>query len=157
MTDAEIERKIVHLIHDCAHCIDDDRLEAWPDFFSADARYVITSRENHANNMPGAIVFCDSRGMLEDRIASLRKANIFEPHNYRHLISAIRVGAAEGGVYPVVSSFAVVRIMQDGAMALFSTGKCLDKVALDGGKALFKERVFVCDSSRVDTLIVIPL
>ena len=30
-----------------ADCIDDDRLEEWPDFFVEDCRYLITSRESH--------------------------------------------------------------------------------------------------------------
>ena len=30
--------------------------------------------------------------MLKDRVLALRRANIFEPHRYRHIVGPIRVG-----------------------------------------------------------------
>ena len=40
---------------------------------------------------------------------------------------------------------------------LFATGRYLDLVADLAGAPRFRERVVVCDSSRVDTLLAIPL
>lgn len=160
--DADTQRKIETLIYDYAHCIDDDRLEEWPDFFTEECRYDIIGREAFAKNMPVGIMSCDSRGMLKDRILALRTANIYEPHFYRHLISAIRIGEKEGdaeqdGAISVTSSYAIIRTMQEGDIAVFSSGKCLDKIVFEGGEAKFKERIVVCDTDRIDTLIVIPI
>jgi anthranilate 1,2-dioxygenase small subunit len=52
----------------------------------------------------------------------------------------------------------VVRIMRDGTMDLFATGRYLDLVEEDaGGELRFRERIAVCDSNRFDTLVAIPL
>jgi anthranilate 1,2-dioxygenase small subunit len=156
--DAETaRRRIEDLNHDYAHCIDDDRLEEWPAFFTADCRYLIIDRENHALGRPVGIWTCTSRAMLEDRVLSLRQANVYEPHCYRHLISAIRVRGETGGVWEAQTSYAVIRTMQEGDVAVFSTGRYLDKVVFEDGRARFKARIVVCDTGRIDTLIVIPL
>ena len=42
-------------------------------------------------------------------------------------------------------------------MAVFCTGKYVDEVVVTGSAARFKSRIVVCDSNRIDTLIVIPL
>jgi 3-phenylpropionate/cinnamic acid dioxygenase small subunit len=51
----------------------------------------------------------------------------------------------------------LVRIVRDGRMDLFATGMYLDRVRDDGGTLRFAERIVVCDSSRIDTLLAIPL
>ena len=79
-------------------CIDDDRLEDWPAFFVDDCRYLITDRDSHAAGLRHGIIYCASRGMVEDRVMAMRRANIFEPHRYRHIVGAARLGAVESGV-----------------------------------------------------------
>ena len=157
MTEQEAERLIRALIHDYAHCVDDDRLEEWPDFFTGTCFYQVISRDDHDRGLPAGVMTCRSRGMLVDRVVSLRNANVYEPHVYRHLISAIRLRGEENGVWSVQTGYAVIRTMQEGAVSVFSTGKYLDKVIFEGGKPLFKERIAVFDSRRVDTLMVIPI
>ncbi len=156
--DAETaRRRIEDFIHDYAHCIDDDRLEEWPSFFIADCRYVIIDRDSHARGMAVGIMNCDSRGMLTDRVTALRDANIYEPHFYRHLISGIRIRGEDGGEWIVQTSYAVIRTMQEGDISVFSSGRYLDRIVFEDGVPYFTERIVVCDSSRIDTLIVIPL
>ena len=150
-------QRIEDFIHDCAHCIDDDRLEEWPSFFVEDCRYTIIDRESYARDMPVGIMTCDSRGMLEDRVRALREANIYEPHCYRHLISGIRIRGVDGDVYSVQTSYAVIRTMQEGDISVFSSGKFLDEIVMSNDRPLFRERIVVCDSSRIDTLMVIPI
>ena len=53
--------------------------------------------------------------------------------------------------------FLVVRTMRDGRMDLFATGMYLDRVREEDGRLRFAERIVVCDSSRIDTLLAIPL
>lgn len=158
MTDEAEARRLIEALNSAyAHAIDDDRLEQWPEFFTADGRYVITTRENLARNLPVGVMTCESRGMLEDRILALRKANIYEPHVYRHLVSAVRVTGRDNGLWRAEAGYAVIRTMQEGDMVVFSAGKYVDKVAIENGTAKFKERIVICDSRRIDTLIVIPL
>ncbi len=152
-----IRQRIEDFIHDYAHCIDDDRLEEWPDYFTDSCRYQIIDRENHARGSVVGVMNCDSRGMLRDRILALRDANIYEPHVYRHLISAIHIRGEQDGAWLVQTSYAVIRTMQDGDVTMFSSGKYLDKIVLENDCLLFRERLVICDSIRVDTLMVIPI
>ena len=156
--DAEsARRQIEELIHDYAHCIDDDRLEAWPNFFTEECLYRVISRQDYERGLPVGVMTCTSRGMLQDRILSLRNANIYEPHVYRHLISAIRIRGETDGIWSVQTGYAVIRTMQTGDVSIFSTGKYLDRIVRVGDALKFKERTVVFDSRRVHTLMVIPI
>ena len=77
---------IEELLADYAEAIDDGALERWPGFFTEDGEYQIITRESHDAGLPIGILYCGSRGMMEDRIQALRTANIYEPHSYRHLL-----------------------------------------------------------------------
>ena len=81
-----------------AACLDKDALEAWPDFFTADCHYRVTSAENYEDGLPLGLIYATSRGMLHDRVRALREANIYEPQRCRHLISGFVLGSA--GVSP---------------------------------------------------------
>jgi len=145
------------LYADYAHCLDNDELEAWPEFFTEDCHYRITSAENYEAGMPIGIVYATSKAMLVDRVMALRKANIYEPQRYRHMVGAIQIGAAEQGVVPVVANLLVVRTMQDGAMMLFAAGRYVDRLVRQGEAWRFARKDVVLDSRQIDTLLAIPL
>jgi anthranilate 1,2-dioxygenase small subunit len=65
--------------------IDTDRLEEWPNLFTEDGVYEVVPKENADLGLSIGIMHCFGRPMMRDRIVSLRKANVFEPHTYRHL------------------------------------------------------------------------
>ena len=141
-----------------ARCIDGDRLEDWPDFFLPDCVYRITTAENHRLGFPAGLVWADSRGMLQDRVAALREANIYERHAYRHILGLPLLEEAGPEGTRSETPFLVARIMRDGATDLFATGRYLDLWRADAdGVPKLAERVVVCDSSRVDTLLALPL
>ena len=149
--------RVSQLNADYARAIDDDRLEDWPSFFLDPCLYKITSADNYRKGFPAGIIYADSRGMLEDRVAALRDANIYERHTYRHLVGLPAIlGETESGVQ-CETPFLVVRIMRDGTMDLFATGRYIDLLVEDQGAFRFRERLVVCDSSRIDTLLAIPL
>jgi 3-phenylpropionate/cinnamic acid dioxygenase small subunit len=149
--------RVCQLNADYARAIDDDRLEDWPRFFVERCLYKITSADNHRKGLPAGIVYADSRGMLQDRVAALRDANVYERQTYRHLVGLPAIlGEAEGAIR-AETPFLVVRIMRDGTMDLFATGRYLDVLVEDQGALRFRERVVVCDSGRIDTLLAIPL
>jgi anthranilate 1,2-dioxygenase small subunit len=158
VTPAELARRLEldALYADYAHCLDNDELEDWPEFFTDDCTYRITSAENFEAGLPIGIVYATSKAMLVDRVMALRKANIYEPQRYRHLVGAIKIGAEEAGALNVVANFIVVRIMQDGAMTLFAAGRYVDRVVCGDGWKFAKKDV-VLDSRQIDTLLAIPL
>lgn len=142
---------------DYARAIDDDRLEDWPEFFAEPCLYTITSADNHRRGMPVGIIYADSKGMLKDRVAALREANVYERQSYRHVVGLPAILGERDGAVRAETPFLVVRIMRDGTMALFATGRYLDALVEEAGALRFRERVVVCDSSRIDTLLAIPL
>ncbi len=137
-----------------AATIDRDRLEEWPDYFTDDCLYKITSAENHKRGYAAGIVYADSKAMLRDRVTALRTANIYERQSYRHIIG-LGVMGADG--MSAETPFIVVRIMRDGRTDLFATGVYLDRLRDDDGRLRLAERVVVCDSGFFDTLLAIPL
>jgi len=157
VTDIATQFAVERLLARYAAAIDEDRIEDWPAFFTARCRYQIITRENHERGLPVGIFTADSRGMLEDRVASLREANIYEAQRYRHILSPSLVLETAGGIVRAATNYQVIRILQDGATALFSVGRYLDRIALGGPDPLFEERLVICDSRRVDTLLAIPL
>ncbi|MDP1909218.1 MAG: aromatic-ring-hydroxylating dioxygenase subunit beta [Hyphomicrobium sp.] len=141
-----------------AAAIDADRLEQWPAFFHADCLYKITTAENVRRNLQAGIIYADSRGMLEDRVAALRRANIYERHAYRHVIGMPSILDEGADGIRAEAPFLVVRTMRDGQMSLFAAGEYRDVIRPDPQGALrFAERIVVCDSPRFDTLLAIPL
>ena len=148
--------RVEALLAEYAHCIDDDRLEQWPDFFAQTCRYRVVTRENFDRDLPLSLIYCDSKGMLADRISALRTANIFEPHVYCHITGAARVWS-EGGELRARSNFTIVRTMANGEASIFACGKYLDCVVEDAGALKFRERIAVLDSRQIDTLLVIPV
>ncbi len=154
---ADLTSRLARLNADYARAIDDDRLEAWPEFFTDPCLYTITSADNHRRGLPAGLVYADSRGMLVDRVTSLREANVYERQAYRHLVGLPAVLDEADGVARAETPFLVVRIMRDGRMDLFATGRYLDAVVEEAGALKFRERVVVCDGGRIDTLLALPL
>ena len=107
--------------------------------------------------MPIGYMYCASQGMLRDRVTALRKANIYEPQRYRHMLGAVRMLGTEAGAVCVQSSVTVTRIMESGDLTLFSTGKYLDRVVVENGQPRFREKLVILDSECLDSLLVIPL
>ena len=140
-----------------AETIDSDRLERWPDFFASDAHYRITHVENEQQGLPAGIVWADSRAMLEDRVAALREANIYERQRYRHLLGVPLLEAADERTARASTPFMVARIMAHGETQLFATGVYRDRFVRVDGRLLLAERVAVCDSTVTDTLMALPL
>ena len=67
-------------------CIGQDRLEDWPAFFTAQCHYIVTTAQNVREGLPAGLIWANNRAMLEDRVAALRKANIYERQAYRHIV-----------------------------------------------------------------------
>ena len=140
-----------------ADCLDDDRLEEWPGFFAEDCRYLITSRDSHEAGLRHGVIYGASRGMLADRVMAMRRALMFEPHRYRHIVGAARLGSVADGVAEARANFLAVRIMHDGETSLFATGRYLDRIDVREQPFRFIERLVILDSQKIDTLLVIPL
>ena len=159
--DAIVRRwELEQLFTDYVHCLDADELERWPDFFTEDCFYRITSAENYEAGRPLGLIYATSRNMLKDRVSALREANIYEPQRYRHLVSSISIVENVPdvtGPLDVVANFLVVRTMQDGEMTIFGAGRYVDRVKRDADVWKFASKTVVLDSRQIDTLLAIPI
>ncbi|MGH7059853.1 MAG: aromatic-ring-hydroxylating dioxygenase subunit beta [Stellaceae bacterium] len=157
LTTAMLRLELDELYADYAHCLDNDELERWPDFFTESCFYRITSAENYEAGLPLGLVYATSRNMLRDRVSALREANIYEPQRYRHIVSSVKILDEERSGLDLTANFLVVRTMQDGDMTIFAAGRFLDRVERGDAAWKFARKDVILDSRQIDTLLAIPL
>ena len=72
---------------------------------------------------------------------SLRRANIYEPHVYRHLVSGTRlIGEEPGEGGDSHTNFQVIRTMHTGEMVVFAVGFFDDVLVEREGGWCFRKR-----------------
>lgn len=157
LTRPELQYAVEQLQRDYVECIDDDRLEAWPEFFTESCLYQVIARENADRELPVAAMHCDSRGMLRDRVVALRHANIYARHYYRHLVSNINIKAVEDDAVRVQSNYVVMQTLLDGTTHIYNAGRYLDKIEFGADGAKFREKVAIFDTYRIPNLMVTPI
>jgi len=153
----ELRSEIETLLNEYAQCIDNDELESWPDFFTDECLYRVIPRENHEVGLPTAVMWCDSRGMLQDRITALRHANVYQVQWYRHIISNPVITTEDGETFNVQSNYAVFKTCNDGESTVYNVGRYVDVIVRVNGVLKFKERTAIYDTHRITTLMVIPI
>ena len=142
---------------DYAYCLDEDRLEEWPDFFTEDCHYRVLSRENHDAGLPLGLIYCMNKNMLRDRVTALRETTMFEPRSLRHFISGVRVIQAQGERIVAQANFAVMESLSDREPTLNMVGRYLDELRLTPQGPLLARRDCVYDNYRVRTSLIVPL
>jgi anthranilate 1,2-dioxygenase small subunit len=156
-SEADLHRAVMILQADYAEAIDEDRLETWPDFFADKCLYRILPRENADRGLMIAPIFCDSRGMLVDRVVALRKANIYPLHRYQHILSTTRIHAIEHEVIRARTSYLVLRTRNNGLTTIYNAGNYQDEIVMVDGLFRFRSKTAIFDTNRVDTLMVMPI
>ncbi|MEB2347304.1 MAG: terephthalate 1,2-dioxygenase [Comamonadaceae bacterium] len=140
-----------------AATIDRDRIEEWPSFFTENAKYIITTRSNYALGRRMGIVYGIGRKMIMDRVTALRHANMYEQQSYCHVIGgALKLSESESKIV-TESSFIVVRSVNHGQSELFVAGVYKDVWAVTNEGLYLNERIVVCESDVIETLLAIPI
>ncbi|HZU89970.1 MAG TPA: aromatic-ring-hydroxylating dioxygenase subunit beta [Stellaceae bacterium] len=155
--DPELRSRIEDFLSDGAQAIDDDEIERWPFFFTEDGFYQIIPRAGFEAGHPLGIMTCRGRGMMQDRVAALRGANIYEPHTYCHVLARPVLRRDADGTIMARTNFALYRTMQGGPTELFAAGSYRDRILCEGEELRLKSRRVVLESRRVDILIVLPI
>ncbi len=153
----ELRARLADLYCAYGDVLDEGELERWPDFFTEDCLYRVIPRENFEQGLPIALIYCESRNMLVDRVVALRETALYVPRIVRHLTSNIRLRAIEPQCLRLSANFALYQTMTDQPSALFLCGRYYDRVVEDGGGLLFAERICVYDSTIVPTSLVYPV
>jgi salicylate 5-hydroxylase small subunit len=143
----------------CAYdnALNDGELERWPDLFLDNCIYKVIPRENHEQGFPVAVIYCESRDMLTDRVVALRETALYAPRTVRRITSAICLRAIEPDGLHLTADFALFQTMVDRPSELFLCGRCLDRVVDDAGVLRFAERLCIYDSTIIPTSLVYPV
>lgn len=157
MDDMQLYFRIERLFAEYCAALDEGELEAWPAFFLEDGLYQMIARENVAHGYTIPLLLLDSQGMMKDRVYSLRNANIYQAHRYRHAQSGVRITAREADGVRVSSSYIVVQTLNEGVSEVYQAGSYYDYLVETPAGLRFKERVCVYDTSRIPTLLATPV
>ncbi len=143
---------------DYAHTLDEGDLATWPDFFTADGFYRITSRENADAGLPIGLVYCDGRGMLIDRIRAVMQTTMHEPRYLRHYNSNVRVlDVTADGAVRASSNYLVVETTMDGETRILQAGRYDDTFVREGGRLLLKSRDCIYDTLKITNALIYPV
>jgi anthranilate 1,2-dioxygenase small subunit len=150
---------VIDLVAEYGALLDRADYDAWLGLFAAACRYRVVPRENWQRGLPAALIFCDSRAMLEDRIMALREANKYNIHADRHLIGLPRLLTAEPDALSIEAPFAVYQTDQEGETRLFAAGLYRDRLELGGseGGLKIRDKLVLLDTFAVPTLLATPL
>jgi anthranilate 1,2-dioxygenase small subunit len=150
-----IERAAVYdLFAEYGALIDKAKFDEWLDLFAEECRYQIIPRENFDRGLAAALVFCDSRAVLEDRLWALREANKYNIHIDRHVIGLPRI--LDDGL-TAEAPFAVYQTDQEGETRLFATGLYRDRLVPIRGRLKICDKLVLLDTFAVPTLLATPL
>lgn len=143
----------------CAYddALNDGALEAWPALFTEACVYKVLPRENFERGLPVAVIWCESRAMLTDRVVAIRETALYAPRVARRITGGVSVRAVEPGGWRLSANFAMFETMVNQPSRLFLCGRSLDRVVETDGALRFAERVFVYDSTIVPASLVYPV
>ncbi|TBR13599.1 MAG: anthranilate 1,2-dioxygenase [Rugosibacter sp.] len=137
--------------------LDNDQLEAWPDLFTADGHYEIVPKENADADLPMGLIYCNSQGMMRDRIISTREANLYEPQTYRHMVSGLVITPIDPTTARMHASYAVIRTNLEGDSIIYQAGRYEDQAVNTPDGWRYRSKRAIYDTLRVPTLLAIPV
>jgi anthranilate 1,2-dioxygenase small subunit len=145
---------VCELLAEYGALIDMAKFDEWLDLFVEECRYQVVPRENFDRGLPAALIFCDSRAALEDRIRALREANKYNIHIDRHIIGLPRLLDDET---IIEAPFAVYQTDQEGETRLFATGLYRDRLEMGGRGLRIRDKLVLLDTFAVPSLLATPL
>ena len=141
-----------------ASVLDDGPLRDWPDLFSDECMYQIVPRDNFDLGLPIAIMRCESRAMLEDRVTAVLETMMYEPRYLRHHITDILLIEQHDAALTVRANFSVIEVLPDELPRIAMTGCYRDRLVADSmGAWRFAEKLCVFDSVLVPNSIIYPV
>jgi 3-phenylpropionate/cinnamic acid dioxygenase small subunit len=157
MNSGELRLALEELYAEYIGCLDEERFEDWPGFFTDPCVYKIVPRENLERGLPLATWLCESRGYLLDRVVAIRKTAMYAPRRMRRMVSAIRVLGRDGGALRVRANYLALETLQDELTRVFNAGQYHDTLVVEDARLRFREKVCVFDSALVPNSMIYPL
>jgi 3-phenylpropionate/cinnamic acid dioxygenase small subunit len=157
LSTAELHFELEALNTEYAHALDNERYDAWLELFAEDCLYRVVPRENHVLGLPIALIHCESKGMLKDRVRAARESTMAEPRTLRHFITNIRVLEASDRELRAEANVLIVQTMINRMTEIVLSGFYLDRIARRDGRLVFQERLCIYDSLLIPTSLVAPV
>jgi salicylate 5-hydroxylase small subunit len=153
----ELRQRLADLYAGYDAALDEGEYERWPGFFVEAGIYKITPRENYDAGLPVAMIYCESRAMLADRVAAIRETTLYAPRIIRRVMGAPSLLAVEAGEMRLAQSFALFETMLNETSTVFLCGRCYDRVVDEGGILRFAERICVTDATNIPLSLIFPI
>lgn len=158
MVDVALQFEVEALYSRYAALLDDGPLLEWPELFAEACLYVVIPRDNFDRGLPLAIIRCESRGMLVDRVRAVQETIMHEPRYLRHQVTNVRVTETGSGRIETRANYSVIEVLPDELPRILSVGRYIDALQRRSDGALeFSEKRCVYDSVLVPNTIVYPL
>jgi len=137
--------------------LDAGQVDAWPRFFTNDALYRITGRDNADADLPVGLVYCEGRAMIEDRALAIARTMMFAPRYLLHQVTNVRVLALADDAIAATANYALYETLVDARTTLQQVGRYYDRFVRRDGALLLRERHCVYDSLIIDTALIYPV
>jgi len=155
---SELNAAIVQFNARYSEVLDDGDLMDWPSFFTQDALYKVTARENFDSKYPVGLVYCEGAAMLRDRALAISNTAMFAPRYLRHFVSNTMIERVEGGQIVSSSNYVLMQTLHDKPEStLHQVGKYKDIFVIEGGELKLKERICIYDNLLLDNSLVYPV
>jgi 3-phenylpropionate/cinnamic acid dioxygenase small subunit len=132
-------------------------VERWPEYFTDDAVYRITARENADAGLPVGLVYADSKAMIRDRAFAIKHTQMYAPRTLQHFVSNVRVLQATAGWIKAQSNYLLLQTLVDGPTTIQQSGRYYDTFVRAGGKLKLKERQCIYDTVLIANDLVLPV
>jgi salicylate 5-hydroxylase small subunit len=153
----DLRLELEELYAEYVACLDEERFEEWPEFFTDDAIYRIVPRENFEHGFPIATLHGESKGYLQDRVVAIRQTSVYAPRYIRRLVSNIRIMGWTDDRLGVRANYAAFETWRDELTRVFSVGRCHDTLVATDGRLKFKEKLVIFDSELIPNSLIYPL
>jgi anthranilate 1,2-dioxygenase small subunit len=140
----------------CA-ALDANDIDRWPDFFSEDCLYRVTSRENALLDMPVGLVYCEGKDMIRDRSLAISRSQMFAPRHMLHVLGITRVLEESAAGIVSQTPFILLQTLIEGPSTVHLAGTYFDRFVRSGEQLVLAERQVVHDTEILATALAYPV
>jgi anthranilate 1,2-dioxygenase small subunit len=137
--------------------LDRGAIEAWPEYFTDDAIYRVTARENADSGLPVGLVYAEGKAMIKDRAFAIARTQMFAPRYMQHFTSNVRVIEAGPEHAKACSNYLLLQTLMEGPTTIQQSGRYYDSFVRRDGRLLLRERQCVYDTLIIANDLVYPV
>ena len=157
MSHDELRRDVEALYWKYINCLDEGRLDEWPELFTAGGTYKLVPRENWDRKLPLAVMSLEGSGMLKDRVRAILETTTFPPHYIRHILGLMKIEGIDDQAVSVELNYLVLRTQKNELSEILNTGRYQDILVRSEGTLKFKQKLCIFDSELIPGSLIYPI